>query len=54
MGGLFLDMAAYIGDNMSFGKKVSSANVRRLVRRVDWTRGTKYEKGTTRERDKMR
>ena len=38
-----IDYANFIGDNMSFGKKVSSANVRRLVRRVDWTRGTKYE-----------
>jgi hypothetical protein len=37
------DYAGFIGDNMSFGKKVSSANVRRLVRRIDWTRGTKYE-----------
>ena len=26
-----------------FGKKVTSANVRRVVRRVDWSRGTKYD-----------
>jgi len=38
-----IDYANFIGDNMSFGKKVSSANVRRLARRVDWTSGTKYE-----------
>ena len=37
------DYMSFVGDNMSFGKKVSSANIRRLVRRVDWTRGTKYE-----------
>ena len=37
------DYQSFVGDNMSFGKKVTSANVRRLVRRVDWTRGTKYE-----------
>jgi len=33
----------FVGDNMSFGKKVTSNNVRRLVRKVTWTRGTKYE-----------
>jgi hypothetical protein len=37
------DYQNFVGDNMSFGKKVTSSNVRRLVRRVDWTRGTKYE-----------
>jgi len=37
------DYQSFVGDNMSFGKKVTSANVRRLVRRIDWTRGTKYE-----------
>jgi hypothetical protein len=37
------DYQNFVGDNMSFGKKVTSANVRRLVRRIDWTRGTKYE-----------
>ena len=38
-----IDYANFIGDNMSFGKKISSSNVRRLIRRIDWTRGTKYE-----------
>ena len=33
----------FVGDNMSFGKKVTSDNVRRLVRKISWTRGTKYE-----------
>jgi len=37
------DYQSFVGDNMSFGKKVTSANVRRLIRRIDWTRGTKYE-----------
>ena len=37
------DYMSFVGDNMSFGKKVSSSNIRRLVRRVDWTSGTKYE-----------
>ena len=33
----------FVGDNMSFGKKVTSDNVRRLVRKISWVRGTKYE-----------
>ena len=33
----------FVGDNMSFGKKVTSDNVRRLVREISWSRGTKYE-----------
>ena len=33
----------FVGDNTSFGKKVTSANVRRLIRRINWARGTKYE-----------
>ena len=33
----------FVGDNMSFGKKVTSDNVRRLVRKITWSRGTKYE-----------
>ena len=37
------DYQSFVGDNMSFGKKVTSANVRRLARRVNWARGTKYE-----------
>ena len=34
---------AHTGDTMMFGKKVSSANIRRIIRRVDWTSGKKYE-----------
>jgi len=26
-----------------FGKKITSANIKRVIRRIDWTRGTKYE-----------
>ena len=37
------DYYGFVGDNMSFGKKVTSANVRRLARRINWARGTKYE-----------
>ena len=37
------DYQNFVGDNMSFGKKVTSANIRRLIRRINWTRGTKYE-----------
>ena len=33
----------FVGDNMSFGKKVTSDNIRRLVRKISWSRGTKYE-----------
>jgi hypothetical protein len=28
---------------MIFGKKITSVNVKRLVRRIDWTQGTRYE-----------
>ena len=31
------------GDTMMFGKKVSSANIRRIIRRVDWISGNRYE-----------
>ncbi|MBA41962.1 MAG: hypothetical protein CMC69_01865 [Flavobacteriaceae bacterium] len=34
---------AHSGDTMMFGRKISSANIRRIVKRVDWTAGTKYE-----------
>ena len=38
-----VDYMSFVGDNMSFGKKVTSDNVRRLVRKISWSRGTKYE-----------
>ena len=28
---------------MMFGKKISSANIRRIIRRVDWVSGNRYE-----------
>jgi hypothetical protein len=34
----------HVYDTMLFGKKITSANVRRIIRRVDWTQGTVYEK----------
>ena len=34
---------AHAGDTMMFGKKISSANIRRIIRRVDWTAGSRYE-----------
>jgi hypothetical protein len=33
----------HIGDTMLFGKKVTSLNVRRLIRRIDWSKGVRYE-----------
>jgi hypothetical protein len=34
---------AHTGDTMMFGKKISSANIRRIIRRVDWVAGSRYE-----------
>ena len=33
----------HAGDTMMFGKKISSANIRRIIRRVDWVSGSRYE-----------
>jgi hypothetical protein len=33
----------HVKDTMLFGSRITSANVRRLIRRVNWTKGTKYE-----------
>ena len=33
----------FVSDNMSFGRKITSANVRRVVRRINWVQGTRYE-----------
>ena len=33
----------HTGDTQIFGKKVTSANVRRLITRRNWTQGTRYE-----------
>ena len=41
-----IDSVAYnnhAGDVVLYGKKITSANVRRLVRRIDWVAGTRYE-----------
>ena len=34
---------SHAGDVVLYGKKISSANVRRLVRRIDWVSGSRYE-----------
>ena len=34
---------SHVGDTMMFGKKISSANIRRIVRKVDWVAGNRYE-----------
>ncbi len=38
-----IDNVNHIGDTTTFGKRVTSTNVRRLVRRIDWTKGIKYD-----------
>lgn len=38
-----IDYMNHYHDTMLFGKLVNKSNVRRLVRRIDWTIGTKYE-----------
>lgn len=41
-----IDNTSYLNhasDTMLFGKRVTSGNVRRLVRRVDWVQGERYE-----------
>jgi len=34
---------AHSSDTMMFGKRISSANIRRIIRRVDWASGSRYE-----------
>jgi hypothetical protein len=34
---------SHVSDTMIFGKRVTSVNIRRLVRRIDWAQGTRYE-----------
>jgi hypothetical protein len=38
-----LDYSGQYKDTMLFGKRITSANARRVVRRIDWVRGTKYD-----------
>lgn len=33
----------HVKDTIIFGKRITSENCRRLIRRVDWSRGTRYE-----------
>ena len=33
----------HYGDTVLYGKKVTSSNIRRLVRRIDWVAGSRYE-----------
>ena len=33
----------HAGATILFGKKISSANIRRIIRRIDWVAGTRYE-----------
>ena len=37
------DYESFVGDSMMYGKRVTSTNVRRLARKIEWARGTKYE-----------
>ncbi len=34
---------AHTGDTMMYGKRIASANIRRIIRRIDWTAGNRYE-----------
>ena len=34
---------SHAGDVVLYGKKISSANIRRIIRRIDWVAGTRYE-----------
>jgi hypothetical protein len=38
-----LDYLTQYEDTLLFGKKVTSSNIRRVVKRVDWVRGKKYD-----------
>jgi len=33
----------HVGKTMMFGKKVTAINAKRVIRRINWTRGTRYE-----------
>tara|TARA_B100000214_G_scaffold375344_1_gene361269 strand:+ start:16472 stop:18076 length:1605 start_codon:yes stop_codon:yes gene_type:complete len=34
---------SHTGDTMMYGKRISSANIRRIIRRIDWAAGKRYE-----------
>jgi hypothetical protein len=38
-----LEYQQHTRDTILFGKRVNSANARRVIRRIDWVRGTRYE-----------
>ena len=38
-----MNSLVFVSDNISFGRKVTSSNVRRLIRKIEWSKGTKYE-----------
>jgi hypothetical protein len=38
-----LDYLTQYEDTLLFGKKVTSSNIRRVIKRVDWVRGKKYD-----------
>jgi len=35
--------AGHYADTILYGKKITSANIRRIIRRIDWTAGSRYE-----------
>jgi hypothetical protein len=37
------DYLSHYGDTTLFGKKITSANIRRVVRKIQWTKGVKYD-----------
>ena len=37
------DYSSFVSENITFGKRANEDNVRRVVRRIDWSRGTRYE-----------
>lgn len=37
------DYLPHYGDNILYGKKVTSQNIRRCVRKIEWTQGVKYD-----------
>lgn len=38
-----IDYLNHYESTVLFGKKITSANIRRVVKRIDWVKGTKYE-----------
>lgn len=38
-----ISYSGHYGDVMMFGKKINNSNIRRVIRRIDWVAGKKYE-----------